>query len=219
MSKNTNLRLRVEFRETGRLAMLSHLELARALERAVRRADLPYAVSQGFSPHMKIAFGAALPVGVGGLHEYFDLQTTEYMAPEAIIEALQKASVPDLYPISCEYITNKVAAASVGFPFCTYQAQLSCEIDELKVPESITVVRKKKEKTLVLADFLVGPIVCEGSMVTFTLESKPTGSLRPDVLMQHALQLTNEGRDVRGEERVVLQSMLRIDQRETAPLQ
>lgn len=54
-------RLRVTFRETGRLAMLSHLELARALERAVRRAQLPFAVSQGFSPHMRIAFGAALP--------------------------------------------------------------------------------------------------------------------------------------------------------------
>ena len=41
-------RLRVTFHETGRLAMLSHLELARALERAVRRAQLPFAVSQGF---------------------------------------------------------------------------------------------------------------------------------------------------------------------------
>ena len=58
-------RLRVVFRKAGRLALLSHLEVARALERAVRRADLPYAVSQGFSPHMRIAFGAALPVGVG----------------------------------------------------------------------------------------------------------------------------------------------------------
>lgn len=72
-------RLRVTFRETGRLAMLSHLELARALERAVRRAQLPFAVSQGFSPHMRIAFGAALPVGVGGTAEIFDLFLTDYV--------------------------------------------------------------------------------------------------------------------------------------------
>lgn len=56
-------RLRVTFHETGRLAMLSHLELARALERAVRRAQLPFAVSQGFSPHMRIAFGRLCPWG------------------------------------------------------------------------------------------------------------------------------------------------------------
>ncbi len=78
-------RLRVTFRETGRLAMLSHLELARALERAVRRAQLPFAVSQGFSPHMRIAFGAALPVGVGGTAEIFDLFLTDYVpAPRAL---------------------------------------------------------------------------------------------------------------------------------------
>ncbi|WP_417304102.1 DUF2344 domain-containing protein, partial [Ellagibacter isourolithinifaciens] len=44
-------RLRLTFAKQGRLAMLSHLEVARALERTVRRAGLPYAVSQGFSPH------------------------------------------------------------------------------------------------------------------------------------------------------------------------
>ena len=59
-------RLRVTFRETGRLALLSHLEVARALERSVRRAGLPYAVSQGFSPHMRIAFGAALMYDASG---------------------------------------------------------------------------------------------------------------------------------------------------------
>ena len=47
-----DFRLRVTYRMAGRLVMLSHLEVCRALERAVRRADLPYAVSQGFSPHM-----------------------------------------------------------------------------------------------------------------------------------------------------------------------
>ena len=67
-------RLRSTYIETGRLAMLSHLEVAHTLERTVRRAGLPFAVSQGFSPHMKIAFGAALPVGVGSTCEIFDLQ-------------------------------------------------------------------------------------------------------------------------------------------------
>ncbi|WP_270297726.1 TIGR03936 family radical SAM-associated protein, partial [Eggerthella sinensis] len=61
------------------------------LERAVRRAGLPFAVSQGFSPHMKIAFGAALPVGVGGTHELFDGQLTRYVPADEALEALQAA--------------------------------------------------------------------------------------------------------------------------------
>ena len=84
MADQQNFRLRVFFAKSGRCAMLSHLEVARALERAVRRAALPYAISQGFSPHMKIAFGAALPVGVGGVSECFDLMMTSYIAPERV---------------------------------------------------------------------------------------------------------------------------------------
>ena len=105
-------RLRVEYCKQGRLALLSHLEIARALERAVRRADLPFAVSQGFSPHMKIAFGSALPVGVGSTCEIFDLQMTRYVAPEKALAALQAASVPDLMPYDCRYIGPRDAAAT-----------------------------------------------------------------------------------------------------------
>ena len=81
-----SFRLRVCFAKRGRAAYLSHLEVAHALERAVRRAGLPYAITQGFSPHMKIAFGAALPVGIGGERELFDVYLTSYIPPE---EALQ----------------------------------------------------------------------------------------------------------------------------------
>ena len=71
-------RLRVRYRKTGRLRWLSHLEVVHALERSIRRARLPYAVTQGFSPHMKASFGPALPVGTAGEHEYFDVWLTGY---------------------------------------------------------------------------------------------------------------------------------------------
>ena len=164
-------RLRMTFCKQGRLAMLSHLEVARALERAVRRAGLPFAVSQGFSPHMKIAFGAALPVGVGGTHELADLQMTRYVPVEEALEALQRASVPDLM----------VKAAS---PIAVYRALLSHPPATFPVPDEVTVVRKKKEKVLCTADFLVGELELSGAVATFSLESKPTGSLRPDVLLR-----------------------------------
>ena len=178
-------RLRTTFIERDRLAMLSHLEVAHALERTVRRAGLPFAVSQGFSPHMKIAFGAALPVGVGSTCEVFDLQLREYVAPGKALAALQQASVPDLMVQDCRYIENNAPAASVAFPFSTYEAHFSAPVASVAVPETITVVRKRKEKTLVVSEFLAEPFAIDGDCVTFTLEAKPTGSLRPDVLLQH----------------------------------
>ena len=181
-----DFRLRVTYVMSGRLAMLSHLEVARALERAVRRAGLPFAVSQGFSPHMKIAFGAALPVGVGGTEEIFDVQLTEYVAPDKALDRLRAASAADLMPYKACYITKDVPAASVAYPFSTYRAVLAFDdegfagsadssssvdsapsdsgalaqrVGSLRVPESITVVRKKKEKVLAPSDFLVGTML------------------------------------------------------------
>ena len=188
-------RLRMTFCKQGRLAMLSHLEVARALERAVRRAGLPFAVSQGFSPHMKIAFGAALPVGVGGTHELADLQMTRYVPVDEALEALQRASVPDLMVKACDYIEPcllkgctytepHAPAASAAYPIAVYRALLSHPPTTFSVPDEVTVVRKKKEKVLCTADFLVGELELSGAVVTFSLESKPTGSLRPDVLLR-----------------------------------
>lgn len=214
MTDPANFRLRITFCKQGRLAMLSHLEIARALERAVRRAGLPYAISQGFSPHMKIAFGAALPVGVGGDCELFDLQLTRYVAPQKALEALQRASVPDLMPSAARYIEHTAPAASVAFPKSTYVARLAAVPEGgVVVPETVKVVRKKKEKELVVGEFLLGamelepasadggvrpdegasgasvlgvlPVAADNAVaqLRFKLESKPTGSLRPDILL------------------------------------
>ena len=185
-------RLRVEYCKQGRLALLSHLEIARALERAVRRADLPFAVSQGFSPHMKIAFGSALPVGVGSTCEIFDLQMTRYVAPEKALAALQAVSVPDLMPYDCRYIGPRDAAASVAYPVAAYRAELSRPPEGgLPVPDEVRVVRKKKEKVIAVADYLAAPLAVDGADVTFELEAKPTGSLRPDVLLAATLEAYN----------------------------
>ena len=177
-------RLRVEYCKQGRLALLSHLEIARALERAVRRADLPFAVSQ--------AFGSALPVGVGSTCEIFDLQMTRYVAPEKALATLRAASVPDLMPYDCRYIGPRDAAASVAYPVAAYRAELSRAPEGgLPVPDEVRVVRKKKEKVIAVADYLAAPLAVDGADVTFELEAKPTGSLRPDVLLAATLEAYN----------------------------
>ena len=204
-------RLRVVFRKTGRLSMLSHLEIARALERAVRRAKLPFAVSQGFSPHMRIAFGAALPVGVGGTAEYFDLFLERYVAPDKALAALVAASAVDLAPSSCAYIDHRAPAASVAFPISAYESVLSRDVERLVIPETVTVVRKKKEKTLVVSDFVRGEVAVSGARVSFELEAKPTGSLRPDVFLGACVKATVDAGGAPSDLRVV--STMRVGQR------
>ncbi|MCL2888817.1 MAG: TIGR03960 family B12-binding radical SAM protein [Eggerthellaceae bacterium] len=188
-----HFRLRVFFQESGRLAMLSHLELARALERAVRRSQLPFAVTEGFSPHMKIAFGAALPVGVGGLAECFDLSMTRYVPTDAALEALRQASVEDLMVYSCEYIGQKAPAASLAYPRSVYEAVFSAAPGaEFVVPKTVVVRRKSQDKELLVSDYLEGGISRVGERIEFTLCARPSGSLRPDDLVGALLQQSPE---------------------------
>jgi len=177
----------------------------------VRRAQLPFAVSQGFSPHMRIAFGAALPVGVGGTAEIFDLFLTDYVPAPRALTALQEASPADLYPTEARYIEARDAAASVALPVSTYEVVLSEAPRAVVVPEAITVVRKKKEKTLVPSDFLVGPVSLDGATVHFSLEAKPTGSLRADAFARELVRETVAAGHASEDLRPI--TFLRVDQR------
>ncbi len=64
---------RIRFAKVGRVAFLGHLDLVRLLARSFRRADLPLAMSRGFSPKPRMAFGPALGLGVPSLGELMDV--------------------------------------------------------------------------------------------------------------------------------------------------
>ncbi|HEY1550385.1 MAG TPA: TIGR03960 family B12-binding radical SAM protein [Kofleriaceae bacterium] len=64
---------RVRFAKIGRAAFLGHLDLVRLLARTLRRADLPIAMTRGFSPKPRFAFGPALGLGVPSLGELADI--------------------------------------------------------------------------------------------------------------------------------------------------
>ena len=70
----SSVKIRVKFSKTGDLRYLSHSEVITTFLRAMRRAKLPLIYSKGYHPHPKISFGPALPVGVAGISEYFDIE-------------------------------------------------------------------------------------------------------------------------------------------------
>ncbi|MGB2757664.1 MAG: TIGR03936 family radical SAM-associated protein, partial [Acidimicrobiia bacterium] len=68
---------RLKYSKQGRVRFIGHRDLARALERALRVAQVPLAFTEGFSPHPKISFGHALTVGAESVAEYLDITTRE----------------------------------------------------------------------------------------------------------------------------------------------
>lgn len=80
----------MEFEKTGEVCLLSHLELVRVFERALRRAGLPVAYSEGFNPRPRLSFASPLPVGVSGLREYLEVELNEDLPAEYFKALLQK---------------------------------------------------------------------------------------------------------------------------------
>jgi radical SAM-linked protein len=86
-------KLRLRYTKRGPLRFASHRDLARALERALRRAQVPMAFSAGFSPHPKISYMGAAPTGTASEAEYFEIGLAERRDPEQVRAALD-ASLP-----------------------------------------------------------------------------------------------------------------------------
>ncbi len=81
-------RLRITYATGENLRYISHLDLARTWERALRRAGLPMAYSRGYHPRPKMVFAAALPVGCTGAAEVMDVLLTEPMPPRRVLRGL-----------------------------------------------------------------------------------------------------------------------------------
>jgi radical SAM family uncharacterized protein/radical SAM-linked protein len=81
-------RIRLHFRKTGVISLLSHLEMLTLFTRAVGRAQIPIKFSQGFHPHPKFSFATALSVGVESWAEYFDMEIDAGFGAEKVKECL-----------------------------------------------------------------------------------------------------------------------------------
>jgi radical SAM-linked protein len=87
-------RLTVRYAKRGRMRFASHRDIARAVERGVRRADLPVAHSAGFSPHPKISYSGGAPTGAASESEYLEISLTEGLDPGTVRDRLD-AALPD----------------------------------------------------------------------------------------------------------------------------
>lgn len=86
--------MRLRYAKRGKLRFTSHRDVARAFERALRRAGLPVAYSQGYSPHPKVSWVGAAPTGAASEAEYVEIQLVDHIDPE-VVRAELSAALPD----------------------------------------------------------------------------------------------------------------------------
>src|SRR5208282_2828171 len=87
-------RLVIRYAKRGRMRFASHRDIARAIERGVRRAGLPVAFSAGFSPHPKISYAGGAPTGTASEAEYLEIALTSAYPAPGVRDRLD-AALPD----------------------------------------------------------------------------------------------------------------------------
>lgn len=126
--------VRLTLSKQGRIKYVSHLDMFRLMQRAVRRADIPLWYTEGFNPHPYISFLLALSLGIEGLKEPVDIRIVGDMTCEEIRDRLN-AVMPEGLRVEEAYLPfNKPAEIAWG----EYEVTLSGdEITETELYDAL----------------------------------------------------------------------------------
>jgi radical SAM-linked protein len=189
-------RYRIRFSKLGKIRFTSHRDVARLWERALRRATIPVAYSEGFSPHPKLSFGLALPTGHESLGEYLDVEVTESLGDPLDVGAFITRLDPGL-PIGLD--VQAAAEIAPGTPSlqqsvvcCTWRIgiqghgcnQLAERVDDVLGADSIIVTRERKGQHVTddVRPAIVALDISGDAEVVADLATQPR-SLRPSELV------------------------------------
>lgn len=193
-------KLRLKITKGEELRFISHLDYVRAITRAIRRAKLPAAYSEGFNPHMKTAFASALALGVVSYAEYMDLEMEKYIAPDEVTKRLNEVLPRGIEVREAGYVAERAASLmaivdksdyQITFPvadtFSSLDAQSS--LQRFAAAEKAVYVRQspKGKRFIDLKQYIVEPIEMKilPQIIQLNLSVKITadGSVKPSEVL------------------------------------
>ncbi len=149
-------RTRLKYSKKGRIRFLSHLDTITLFQRAVIRAGVPVAFSQGFNPHPKISFGPALSVGMESEAEYLDMETDPFMDLAEAVKNLNRALPEGVKIIEARMVSGKLPSLTssierfayrVGLPG-GYTEGLAERIETFLSREAVLIEKEGKKKNI-----------------------------------------------------------------------
>ncbi len=175
------------------MRFLAHLDLARTVHRALSRAEIPIAFSEGFNPHPRAGFGPPLTLGVEGLEEWVDLILERDMAATEFLERINGALSPGLgfsrafqMPRRSPSLTSVIQWAGYRVEPLTAPAVTPKSVEEVLSSEKLEIMKKsKKGHKLVDVRRRIGTLDLDGTTLLAQLACGPEGSLGIVDLMVH----------------------------------
>ncbi len=186
---------RAQIRKGDEIAVLSHLDYMNVFMRALLRAKLPAAWSEGFNPHMKISFATALAVGVTSDCEYVDFELTRPVAEFDVAKRLNVQLPRGMEILRLKRLRGKFKPVMSLVDLSRYEIRLPFDeklLSDAKIavknfnetPEIIfTRITPKKTREIDAKKYLAAPVEVFMSgdeiLIKFSVRIAPEGSLKP----------------------------------------
>ncbi len=139
-------KIRIKFSKREEVKYISHLDMVRVFIRALRRARLPVAFSEGFVAREKISFSHPLPLGLTSKSEYADIEFSNFINPGELKERLNKELPSGLRVEEAEIVPLKSKSLMATFDCAEYEVKLSdLRYQMADVRERISKFLKQKE--------------------------------------------------------------------------
>ena len=104
--------------------------MMRYFQKAISRANLPIAYSEGFNPHQIMSFGNPLGLGMTSSAEYMDIELLEEVTSLDGINRLNKQMVSGIKILSFRYLPDKAKNAMSATWASSYKIELNDKIEE-----------------------------------------------------------------------------------------
>lgn len=197
------MRARITFSKQGALRYIGHLDLHRLWERAMRRADLPLAYSQGFHPQPRISLAAALPLGFSSRAEVLDARLNEDIPIAEISERLNGSLPPDIKIVNIQSVEENLPALQTQTLSALYDVYLTEPVNGSELKRRVealmtaeTLIRERREKKYDLRPLIETlSVVAQAdgtARLKMTLAAREGATGRPEEVLS-SLEIEPEG--------------------------
>lgn len=193
MVPEEKIKVRIKFSKVGDLMYISHLDLARTMQRIILRSGIDIWYSEGFNPQPKMVFAVPLPTGVESNCELLDIKLNSYMSNEEIKNRLndnfpEQMRVLEVYSPEVKFKEISYIDYTIKINSPKLNAQAKAKIEELFSGECILTKKTKSgEKEVNITDYIkLFDIECnEGSAQIHTiLASGNEMNLSPELVIE-----------------------------------
>ncbi|MDP2953238.1 MAG: TIGR03936 family radical SAM-associated protein, partial [Chloroflexota bacterium] len=134
LSPSKGQRLRLTFAKKEEVKHIAHLDLMRLWERALRRAEVPLARSQGYNPHPFLALAAPLPLGVTSQNELLDIILCEPMSPDLFLQRIRRQLPPGIELLEVQEVGLKLRSLPSQVRYAEYRVTIEADrpIEEIE---------------------------------------------------------------------------------------